>query len=346
MSATAYHMVHYREFKPTGLPGDASLEGLVRQSLSGTGPSGLPRWEAINDRLMPLETDVEFELVLNRVADLSSAVFGEMCLVHSKGLQALLQMKAKKHQLSTLTLAEIYELLESGAPEGTKYIRGLSYFLVIGNHFFFIRTQSLNEAHVQTYIDWLLRTDPKVVPQGATTLLEARIDPSISAKDIGEIKALRVSGPNFPQMSVAPASPAQEKERTTTRKVADKFVQFEKAFAVAKTILGETEAIALAESLGPQERLVVDAQFKVKGKRTEQSRAKLKELAKSLDTMTEGKITVEGRNGKLIDKNLVLRTNMPFSVDQHGSVLLDFDNVADQLQKVYGRFVEDELIEA
>lgn len=339
-------MVHYREFQPTGVTAGASLEVFVRKALSGKGPSGLPRWEAINDRLMTLETDAEFELVLNRVADLSSAVFGEMCLVHSKGLQTLLQMKAKKHQLSTLTLAEIYDLLESGAPEGTKYIRGLCYFLAIGDHFFFIRTQALNENHIQAYVDWLLRTDPKLVPAEAVTPLEARIDPSISPKDIGEIKALRISGPSFPQMSVAPANDVQEKERATTRKIADRFVQFERAFAVAKTILGETEATALAESLGPAERLVVDAQIKVRGTRTEKSKAKLKELAKSLDTITEGKITVEGKDGKVIDKSLVLRTNMPFLVDKHGSALLDFDNVADQLQKVYGRFVEDKLIEA
>jgi len=283
---------------------------------------------------------------LNRVADLSSAVFGEMCLVHNNGLQALLQLKAKKHKLSSITLAEIYDLLESGAPDGTKYVRGLCYFLAVDDHFFFLRTQAMNENHIQAYIDWLFRTDPTIAPAGSSTVLEARIDPSISAKDVGDIKALRVSGPSFPQMAITPANETETKQRATTRKVADKFVQFEKAFALAKTLLGETEATALAESLGPKERLVVDAQIKVKGTRTETSRAKLKELAKALDTVTEGKITVEGKDGKIIDKNLVLRTNMPFSIDQHGSNLLDFDNVADQLQKVYGRFVEDGLIEA
>lgn len=236
--------------------------------------------------------------------------------------------------------------MESGAPEGTRYIRGLCYFLILKNHFFFVRTQLLNEHHVQSYIDWLLRTDPNAVPPGASTGLEARIDPSISAKDIGEIRALRVSGPAFPQMSVKPVGDVETKERATTRKIADKFVQFEKAFALAKTLLGETEAIALAESLGPKERLVVDASVKVKGTRTESSKAKLKELAKSLDTTTEGKITVEGRDGKIIDKSLVLRTNMPFEIDQDGSSLLHFDNVADQLQKVYTRYVEDGKIQA
>lgn len=177
-------------------------------------------------------------------------------------------------------------------------------------------------------------------------ILDPRIDPSISAKDIGEIKALKVGGPSFPQMTITPTNDAEEKERSTTRKIADKFIQFEKAFDLAKTLLGDTKAQELADSLGPKERLVVDASVKIKGTRTEKSREKLKEIAKSLDTMTEGKIAVEGKDGKIIDKNLVLRTNMPFEIETEGSNLLSFDNVADQLQKVYNRFVEDGKIQS
>lgn len=346
MTKVSYHMVHYREFKATGLPAPISLENLLRKRLSANGASGAPRWEAINDRLMSPEGNTGYELVLNRVADLSSAVFGEMCLVHNNGLQTLLKIQSKKHQLSTITLAEIYDILESSAPDGTKYIRGLGYFLCIGDHFFFVRNQSLNEEHIHAYFDWLLRTETSGFPATCSMILDPRIDPSISAKDIGEIKALKVGGPSFPQMTITPTNDAEEKERSTTRKIADKFIQFEKAFDLAKTLLGDTKAQELADSLGPKERLVVDASVKIKGTRTEKSREKLKEIAKSLDTMTEGKIAVEGKDGKIIDKNLVLRTNMPFEIETEGSNLLSFDNVADQLQKVYNRFVEDGKIQS
>lgn len=76
MTKVSYHMVHYREFKATGLPAPISLENLLRKRLSANGASGAPRWEAINDRLMSPEGNTGYELVLNRVADLSSAVFG------------------------------------------------------------------------------------------------------------------------------------------------------------------------------------------------------------------------------------------------------------------------------
>ncbi len=72
----------------------------------------------------------------------------------------------------------------------------------------------------------------------------------------------------------------------------------------------------------------------------------MKELASELDSLTEGKITVEGKDGKFIDQDIILRTNMPFEVDKAGTTLLNFDSVADQLQKAYARFVEDKKIKA
>ena len=37
---------------------------------------------------------------------------------------------------------------------------------------------------------------------------------------------------------------------------------------------------------------------------------------------------------------------MPFDLVSEGASLLEFNNVADQLQEVYNRFVKDGLIEA
>jgi len=46
------------------------------------------------------------------------------------------------------------------------------------------------------------------------------------------------------------------------------------------------------------------------------------------------------------DGDAILRVRMPFSIPQDGSNLLEFDNVADQLQEVYSRFVKDGKINA
>jgi hypothetical protein len=347
MAETVYHMVHYREFShdSAGLK-SKSLETLVREQLSGVGSSGLPRWEAIEDRVLDLGSGDGMEVVLNRVADLSSAIFGEMCLVHSNGVQALLKLTAEKHQASTITLAEVYSLMEESAPRGSKYVRGLAYFLAIGNHLFFIRTQSLVQETIEAYINWLLRQGVSGLGADDSMELSSQFDKSALAGDIGDIRSLRVGGPTFPQMNIKPVTEIQQKERATTRKIADKFVQFGQAFDLASALLGPARAQMLAESLGPKERLVVDAVVKVQGTRTDESKKQLAALAKELDSLTEGKVTVEGKDGKITDKDAILRTNMPFNHQKDGHMLLDFYNVADQLQKVYQRFVDDKKIKA
>lgn len=346
MSDVAYHMVHYREFSHDKDGVSKSMEDLVRTKLSSIGPSGTPRWEAIQDRLHELKSMQGLEIVINRVADLSSAVFGEMCLIHRDGLQALLNLTAEKKKLSQLTMAEIYSLTESGAPDGTRYVRGLSYFLIMGSHFFFIRTQSLNPNHIKEYFEWLLTNSSEDLGPDGTISMESKFDRSVVGENIGEVKALRVTGPSFPQMSITPADEEERKQRAVTRKVADGFVQFGEAFEIIKNLLGPAKAESLAKSLGPKKRLVVDATVKVRGTRTEASRDRMRNLASELDSMTEGKITVEGKDGRITDRDVVLRTKMPFAIEKDGSHLFDFDNVADQLQTVYKRFVEDGLIKS
>ena len=347
MAETVYHMVHYREFShDNAAQSSTTLENLVRSRLSAVGPHGVIRWESIEDRVLDLQDGSGMEIILNRVADLSSAVFGEMCLAHQNGVQALLNLTAKKHQTSTLTLAEVYSLLEQGAPEGSRYVRGLAYFLIIGNHIFFIRTQLLNPEGIEQYLRWLLTFGAGGMPMATTMSLESRFDKAALGGDIGDVKALRVSGPSFPQMQITPINKKQERERSTTKKIADKVIEFGQAFELASTLLGPANAKRLAESLGPKERLVVDATVRVRGTRTETSKSEMSNLAKQLDGLTEGKITIEAKDGKITDKDVILRTNMPFNADENGKSLLDFDNVADQLQKVYNRFVEDKKIVA
>ena len=314
MSNEVYHMVHYREFSIVGAS-TLSLEAQARQQLSANGPSGNTRWASIADRLMSLNDGSGLELVLNKVADLSSAVFGEMCLIHNNGVQALLKLEAEKHQLSSITMAEIYSLMESGAPTGTRYVRGLAYFLAIGQHLFFIRTQSLTPEHIRTYIDWLLKTQPGGLAPSDSISLESKFDKSVVGGNIGEIKALKVGGPSFPQMTVQPANDKETKERATTRKIAEKFIQFDQAYNLAKALLGDSNAKKLAESLGPKERLVVDATVKIRGTRTEESKAKMKDLASQLDGLTEGKITVEGKDGRMQDKDVMATMHLTTQTD-------------------------------
>lgn len=346
--ATAYHMVHYRRFDASdvGVPG-ATLESLCRTALGQTDGSGVALWGRATDRLYDPGDPSERQIVLNKVADLSSAVFGEMCLVQKHDYQALLEMQASQVQLSNITVAEIYNLAERSAPNGTKFIRGICYWMAIKDHLFFIKTQSMTANFLQGYIDWLLKTRTSTLAFDVAVRLQAEFDKTQMAGDIGDITSLRVRGKSAPQMAVMlPEEGPRKKAVTTSRTLSELSYMSEKARSVVEALFGKAKTDALVDSLGPDEYLAVDAAVKVRGKRTVQSREKLKDLASELAELTEEKVQIEGKDGKLSDEDAILRTRMPFNQPHPGSSILEFDNVADQIQEVYSRFVHDGKIEA
>ena len=86
--------------------------------------------------------------------------------------------------------------------------------------------------------------------------------------------------------------------------------------------------------------------MKVRGRRTEQSKAQMQGIANDLADLDDAKVQIEGKDGRVTDGDAILRTRMPFNLPHEGSNLLEFDNVADQLQEVYSRFVKDRKLPA
>ncbi len=342
---TAYHMVHYRRFETsTDLKGQ-NLETLCRSALN-TKSGGELLWERPEDRLFDTGDGEGRKIFLNKVADLSSAVFGELCLVQSKDLQALLNMKPAKVQLSNLTTAVVYDLNERKAPSGSEFIRGLAYWMAIGNHLFFVKLHSMTAERIHTYLDWLIKTRAAVLSNTVLFDLNAELDKA-KAKDIGDIRSFRLSGKAAPQMTVTPKEGAgQRRTVKTSRLIADRIAQMQQAVPIVEAIFGKSKTDSLVESLGPNEYLAVEASVKVRGSRTEESKVQFQSIANDLADMSDAKVEIEGKDGKMIDGDAILRTRMPFDLPYEGSNLLEFDNVADQLQEVYSRFVKDRKIKA
>lgn len=340
MSAT-YHMVHYRRFEadPTELKG-RTLEDLCRAALNtDNGTSTL--WKRPENRVFDVGDGDGRKIFLNKVADLSSAVFGEMCLAQAHDLQALLNMQPSDVKLSDLTTATVYNLDEREAPKGSQFIRGLAYWLAIGNHVFFVKTHSMTPDLVRSYLDWLLKTRGSVIATHIELVLNAQLDKTKSAGDIGDIRSLRVSGKAAPQMAVVLPEDLEAREVRTSRRIADKFAEMQQAVPIVEALFGKNRSDSLVESLGPDEYLAVDASVKVRGRRTEKSRTKLQSIANDIADASDAKVQIEGKDGRIVDGDAILRTRMPFHLPHEGSNLLEFDNVADQLQEVYSRFVKD-----
>lgn len=127
--ATAYHMVNYRRVTVgTDQGKHSSFEATCRSALDAVDSSDVSLWLRANDRLFAT-TDGTRQIVLNRVADLTGAVFGELCLLDKAGLQAMIGLQGSKVQLSDKTVAEIFNLPERSAPQG----RTLSEACCIGS---------------------------------------------------------------------------------------------------------------------------------------------------------------------------------------------------------------------
>ncbi len=343
---TAYHMVQYRRFQPTGgSQAGNTLEQLCRTALGQPDAQGVRLWERAEDRLFQLGDEYGGQILLNRVADLSDSVYGELCYVEKKGLQALLQLKASKKQLSNLTLAEVFALEEREAPSGSQFIRGLTYWLAIGDHLFFVKTQAMNSDRLHAYLNWLLK-----VPQGplaATFTFDLQAEFDKSAGDLGDIRKLRVSGRRT-SSSVVPVADAsaQPRETKTNKRVREAVLQNEQARPVWEAVIGSDTTKSFIEALGPEEYIVADTSLAIRGRRTDSTKQKMKELANDLADRTDEKVQIEGADGKVSDGDAILRTRMPFNVPHDGSTLLDFENAADQLMVVYSRFVQDGKIDA
>jgi hypothetical protein len=343
--ATAYHMVHYRFFDADqSVPAGLTLEALCRSALGTTDVAAASLWERAQDRLFAKD---DRQLLLNKVADLSSAVFGELCLLQKQDLQALLELKASKVQLSNITTAEIYNLGERAAPGGSQFVRGIAYWLAIGNHLFFVKTHSMTSDYLREYLGWLLAGCTSTIDQAAIFKLRAEFDRAQIGDDIGEIRSLRLSGKAAPHLAVTSMPPGTPPRTVSSaRVVAGKFAEFAQALPAIELLFGKSKTESLVKSLGAAEYLTLDATVKVVGRRTAESRARFRDIANDLADMTEAKVQIEGKDGKVSDGDAILRTRMPFNLPTEGSNLLEFDNVADQLQEVYARFVKDGKITA
>lgn len=342
--AVSYHMVNYCRFEiDEGDVGDRTLEGLCRSALGSHRGAATTLWERAPDRRFTLDDGSQATILLNRVADLRDAVFGELCLIEPHGLQALLDLHAERRQLSDLTTAEIFALEEREAPVGSQFIRGLLYWLSIGNHMFFIKTQSMTGDRLHAYLNWLLKKE--AMPIDVAFRLQAQLDRAQGAGDVGDIRRLTVSGKTItpaPEERVEGAA----REQDVRQPIARRSYEGEMAERIAEVVLGEVNATRLSNALGPKETLAASATIAVRGRRTDETRRIMRQMVNDVAGSTEAKVQVDGKDGKLTDGDAILRTRMPFNVERVSSTLLEFDNVADQLQEVYRRFTADGKIDA
>ncbi|QFQ88233.1 hypothetical protein F8A10_11995 [Paracoccus kondratievae] len=353
--SVSYHMVHYRTFAAKGQQ-IGSLEEGCRLALSGKDREAKPLWLRPADRIM-LESSANGDFtgrrfLMNRVADLKTAIFGEVCCVHEKDLQALLRLEAQTKALTDETDTAFFDLSEAEAPNGTHFIRGIGYWLAVGDHLFLITLQTVTPKQIIEYLAWLISVFGPPGTVITSDLFKIELDAAVLGEDsVGQVRSLKIKG-NSPKGIKVPvetgemAASAVPQRKSYSRRVRAEHKTHSAAMRIVEAVLGPDQVNRLVRSLGPEEYIAAEAEIRVKGARTEATLKNVKEIASAIADETDAHVEIEGKFGKIKDGDAILRMRMPFAVSNEGGTLLDFDNVAEQIQKVYLRFLEDGKIKA
>ena len=310
-----YHKVHYRRIEAKA--GELSFEQLCREALEAMDSHGQALSMRPDDRVMSVsDGDVQKQVLMNRVADLTTAVFGEICLVLPNDLQAMLRRSTKQLKLSNKSVATVFDLSEAHAPANSQFILGTAYWLSIGNNLFFIQLNALSSRFVQSYLEWLVKS--VAAKRGVVRTVESflvEVDVSKTGDNgIGEIKNLRISGSSPRGLPVS--VDGDEKKRPTSRRVKSEHQVSALAMPLVEAILGKQRAKSLADSLGPNEYLSASGEVRVSGSRTEQSRERIRKIAHEIADTADAEVTVEGKDGKIKSGDFILRTDMPFALPE------------------------------
>ncbi|ABC64411.1 hypothetical protein ELI_11595 [Erythrobacter litoralis HTCC2594] len=330
MMATKYLPINYRH---SAVSGEGSFEAALRECLNKAVNGNQKLSEAPTERVMILGQEGR-ELLLNEFADVTDGMAGIICEVVPGLLQPVLRRNEQQKQLTTNTLATLFELMEQEAGEKQDFIQGLCYFFVRHDHLLFVNVKGFRKRDVELFFEWLLQ---KLV--GRSIALSAVLDRAETGDDIGRVSKFRIRGSSSNSKGVALNVGKEVKTRIGARTVA-----WSKAEAVVQAVVPAESFEKLMDSMGDKNRLVADVQWSVAGPRDKKVKEALQDVVTELADMDDGIVGIAGKDGEIKDGGVILGAKRPFDVAEEKNILIDFDHATDTLVSEYVRWVEDKKI--
>ena len=339
MSDVRYAMVHYRKLvrEDAAISDGKTLshaigEALDRQHLNG----GIYRdnWRY---RLTPPPDDADQRRLANNVHTDAETAFGNLCAYTPGDLQALID--------ANTVSGDSANVAESIAPSGNEYLKGIAYWLVVGDHCYIVQHIAVRTKALEEYLTWFLRDATQIIGSSGTITLQAAFDAASVGGDLDNVHSIEIGGlvPETVRDTVPPIPP----EGTQTRKIEERRTLgggkalFEKAVKVLSDILGPLEAEKILAKVPPEAALEVMVNIGYRAKRRGVDRATMSELATSLRNIDDGEVKILAKDGKLQGDAVWLQAQMPFKRMRSNGNLLDLENVRNQLREVHRRFLHD-----
>lgn len=340
--------IHYRKLRRDNgqFPDGVTLATALRSALRARAKGGGRKVSLhVENRVAAVPGDVDFRRLWNNfhLTD-PDVIFGDLCLYLPGQLQALLQLAGDKPQATLEELMEAWDIAEHRAPEGMEYLRGITYWMAIGDHFYQIQDTGLAVKAMEEYFTWLLRDQTSVISKDNYVELRAEFDREQLGND--DISSIEVGGA-IPQ-TAGESELAQVKVEEVDRKetlgdIAAK--TFSKAMKILEDLLGEVEASKIVKSTPAEASLEVRVNIGYRSKRRRITKDFMGHIEAGLRNMPDGEIRVRGKNGEVKGDDARLSQDMNIRRHSEQSALLDLDHALEQMLEVHKRFLHDGRIE-
>jgi hypothetical protein len=313
--------IQYRKLgDPTnGFKGETLQKVLTRACETGTGNVGL----GADPSKRQCTDNAEYgTLLLNYFDPQDKFFFGEIVRFEPGADLPLVNMRAS---------AKSYNLTQAKAPEGHEAIRGLYYFMAIGDHVLVLEGD-LSSSRAEKYLTWLLKDKAKLVADSTQLFLDAEIQAQTADMQLKEIETVVLRPRPISE------STAEVVERTTGQARLD--VSGTNTFEVLRAAgFDETGIHNLIEN---KTDVQLTLELKFKSERRRQA-LKLDDASRLLRNVPDDELTLVGPGGRQKGGRLVKLAH-PAQIKLIGS-LLETQDVARALYEAYSYFLNNGYIE-
>lgn len=344
MSDTRYATVHYRRLvrDDAGLVDGETLSDAICNALDKQHPDGGRYRDNWLHRLMPsLEDDVQRKVVNNVHTDAQTA-FGDLCTFTPGDLQALID--------ATATSGTSTDIAETRAPSGNEYLKGIAYWLVVGDHCYVVQDVAVRTRALEEYLTWFLR-DTRIIGGAKTVTFQAELDVAAIGGDLDDVHLKGVQS-----IEIGGVMPGDTPDRESSGRLGltrqQRFIeerkvvregkaQFSAARKFLEDMLGSVEVARIVDEKPREAKLDIRVNIGYRAIRRRVDTSFMDDLAKGLRNMDDGEVRIRTKSGIIQGNDARLQTRMPFKPIRANGVLLDLDDVRTQLRKVHDRFLED-----
>jgi hypothetical protein len=146
--------IHYRRLlrQENTFPTNKTLQDRVFAAMDTLKPDGFRVCEKAKYRLASVPGNEGSHRLLNTYHAEDDCLFGTVCLTSPGQLQALIKVTdaSGTHPNLADVMAQL-EIAEAAAPSGHEYVHGMTYWVVISDHFYQIQHVSMQAKDMEEY---------------------------------------------------------------------------------------------------------------------------------------------------------------------------------------------------